>query len=389
MTALPGVVILGSEYQALGLLRQLSQSGIGCALVDQDARGVALFSRHRCQFHHAPAYESDSFWPWLVQLAKDNGYVGWVTIATDDEQVRQLAMHHDEARSLFRYAGLPWSAYRMIYDKRLAYPWADRLGARVPRTYLPASRSDLPGPEWHYPSIVKPAVKRAYSHHTKKKAIRVENRGELERVLGDTLAGVPIEDLVFQEIIPGDGTNQWSYAGFFVEGRPVAAYTACRRRQHPPDFGRASTYVVAAPDREVELQSRGLLAALGYTGLAEVEWKRDPRDGQLRFLEINARCWGWHSLSCRVVGNLPKMLYEYLVHGTMAPVEPRYGGRWVKWITDVPVALSLMRRGELGLGEYLSDVRGDVVHCDWDRADPLPFLLQFALVPYLLRKRGY
>jgi len=384
-----GVLILGTEYQGLGLLRQLCQSRIRCALLDQDAWGVARFSRFRCRFHHSPRYASDEFWPWLVQLAHDYGYKGWIPIATDDEQVRQFAEHYAEAQALFRLAGLPWRVYRRLYDKRLSYPWAQSLGVYIPRTYIPTQRHDMPGDDWQFPLLVKPAIKREYGRYTRKKAIVAASPAHLTSILNAVLRSVPIDHLLYQEIIPGDGSNQWSYAGFFVQGEPVAAYTACRRRQHPPDYGRASTCVIAIHDPEVEEQSRKLLAALSYTGLAEVEWKRDPRDGRLKFLEINARCWGWHSLSSRVVGNLPVMLYEYLVDHTLHPSAPRYGSRWVKWITDIPVALVLLRQHEISWRDYWASVHGDVVHCDWDAQDPWPFVLQFALTPYLLAKRGY
>lgn len=389
MVTNPGALILGNEYQALGLLRQLRPHGIPCTLVDQDRWGPARLSRYRCRFHQSPRYADARFWPWLEQLAQDNGYAGWVIMPTDDEQVRQLAEHYEGCRTLFRYAGPSWNTFRLLYNKRLTYAWAQELGAPVPETFAPAHRHDTPGDDLPFPLIVKPAIKREYSRYSKKKAIRVDSPAQLERILSQDLQAVPVEDLLCQEIVPGSGASQWSYAGFFVEGQPVAAFTACRRRQHPPDFGRASTYVVARPEAEVEQWSRRLLAALGYTGLAEVEWKRDTRDGRLKLLEVNARCWGWHSLASRVVGNLPMMLYDYLVYQRVRPVEPHYGARWVKWITDVPVAASLLSRGELNLRDYMRSVGGNIVCCEWDQGDPFPFFLQFALVAYLALKRGY
>jgi predicted ATP-grasp superfamily ATP-dependent carboligase len=388
MISTTGVIILGNEYQALGLLRQLSTSGIACVLVDQDAWGPALFSRYRCPFYRSPAYSSQRFWPWLVELARRHGYLGWVLIACDDEQVRQIAEHYDEAMSLFRYAGLPWEVYCHLYDKRLTCIWAERLGINAPFTYIPARKDESLG-DLLFPAIVKPAIKRKFNRYSKKKAIRVDSPTHLYDVINGDLAMVPIEELLYQELIPGDGRYQWSYAGFFVHGEPIAAFTACRRRQHPPDFGRASTYVVATHDADVERESRKVLAALDYTGLAEVEWKRDPRDGKLKFLEINARCWGWHSLASRVVGNLPKMLYDYLLSGTVGYVDPIYGSRWIKWITDVPVAVDLLHRGELNWRDYVRSLRGNLVCCDWDPADPLPFFFQIALLPSLIIKRGY
>ena len=161
--------------------------------------------------------------------------------------------------------------------------------------------------------------------------------------------------MIFQEIIEGSGEQQWSYAGLFINGKPCAAYTACRLRQHPPDYGRASTYVVASYDKEVETLSKRVISELQFTGLAEVEWKRDPKDNQLKYLEVNARSWGWHSLSSRVVGNIPLMLYNYYIEGSQNFIEPTYGARWIKWITDIPVVFDLMKNRKLNFKDYLKE----------------------------------
>jgi D-aspartate ligase len=391
MTPTLGVIILGNEYQALGLLRQLRRCGIPCVMVDQDMWGPALFSRYRCPFYHSPAYTNENFWPWLVDLAHNQGYQGWVLIATDDEQVRQISEHYDEAIVVFHYAGIPWDKYRQIYDKRLSCILTARLGIATPISFIPVERDQIPE-NMPFPAIIKPAIKRTFSRYSHKKAIRVDSLAQLRNTLHEDLAKVPIDELLYQEIIPGDGRYQWSYAGFFVHGAPVAAFTACRRRQHPPDFGRASTYVTATYDPNVEIESRKILTALDYTGLAEVEWKRDPRDGQLKFLEVNARCWGWHSLASTVVGNLPKMLYDYLLGGTrsfMDKIDPVYGSKWIKWITDVPVAVDLLRHGDMSIVDYCNSLRGRIVSCEWELTDPFPLFFQIALLPYLIIKRGY
>ena len=81
---------------------------------------------------------------------------------------------------------------------------------------------------------------------------------------------------------------------------------ARRRRQHPPDFGRASTFVETLEEPE----ARGALRAhalrkIGYDGLVELEFKRDPRDGSFKLLDFNARTWGYHSLGSGGRGRLP------------------------------------------------------------------------------------
>lgn len=385
----PGAIILGNEYQALGLLRELRKNDIKCVLIDQDKYGPALFSRYKNEFYISPSYTSDKFWPWLKELVLKKDYRGWIVIPTDDEQVRQLAENFDEVVDIFNYQGLNWDKYQVIYNKRLAHPWVDSLGINNPKTFVPFNRVNINNHGLNFPFIVKPAIKREYKQHSNKKAIAVASPEELEKVLNMDLKDVPIEDLLFQEIIPGSGLQQWSYAGLFIKGEPVAAYTACRLRQHPPDFGRASTYVSASHDLEVENQSKKIMKQLGYTGLAEVEWKRDPRDNILKFLEVNARSWGWHSLSSAVVGNIPQMYYDYLTTGKSSIVQPKYGMRWVKWITDIPVVFDLIKQKKLKFSDYLGSINHDIVSCEWDRKDPMPLFLQFFLLPYLIIKRGY
>jgi predicted ATP-grasp superfamily ATP-dependent carboligase len=373
----------------LGLLRQLRSAGIPCVLVDQDRWGAARFSRYCGPIYQCPPYDSDEFWPWLVRLQEQQGLEGWLLIATDDEQVRQLALHIEESRQRFRYVGPAWALYEKLYDKRLNYRWCLEHGICSPVSYLPEARDDLPNGQLDYPFIVKPAFKRNFKQYSKAKAVVVHSSSQLQALLQGQLSALDIHEILYQEIIPGGGGQQWSYAGLFVQGSPVAAFTACRARQHPPDFGRASTYVIAEHDPEVESESRKVMAALQYTGLGEVEWKRDPRNGQLRFLEVNARCWGWHALSGRVVGNLPRMLYEHAHDRSVPFVEPKYGARWVKHITDVPVVLDMWRRGDLSFSEYVKSLQGNLMGCEWEWTDPAPFFLQPLLIPYLSKHRGY
>ena len=383
-------MILGIEYQALGLLRQLRAAGVRCVLVDQDRWGPARLSRHAARVHQCPAYDSEEFWPWLMALGERESLQGWLLIATDDEQVRQLSLNIDKVQKRFRYLGPAWTEFEKLYDKRVSYEWCLANKVPVPLSYLPRDREDLPQGELRYPFIVKPAFKRNFKRYSKAKAVVVHSEAELRTLLAGQFSGLDIHEVLFQEVIPGGGQQQWSYAGLFVDGEPIAAFTACRLRQHPPDFGRASTYVVAEYDREVEAASRRVIAALNYTGLAEVEWKRDPRDGSLRFLEVNARCWGWHSLAASVVGNLPKMLYDYACGIHPAPViTPKYGMRWVKHVTDLPVAIDMWWTGAMSLRDYCETFKHNVTCCEWEWSDPLPLFLQVFLIPYLMLKRGY
>ena len=88
--------------------------------------------------------------------------------------------------------------------------------------------------------------------------------------------------------------------------------TVRRRRQHPSDFGRASTYVetvrAAGARGAVDAASSGRWATTGWPRL---EYKQDSRDGAYKLLDVNLRTWGYHTLGGAAAGvDFPYLLYR-------------------------------------------------------------------------------
>src|SRR5919109_5497400 len=135
---------------------------------------------------------------------------------------------------------------------------------------------------------------------------------------------------MIQALTPGGGDAQLSYAALCRGGEPVACLTARRARQWPMDFGRASTFVETIDAPEVEELAARVLGALRFDGIVELEFKRDPRDGRLKLLDINPRVWGWHTLGRAAGVDFPFLLWLAL-HGEALPrIRGRVGVRWVR-----------------------------------------------------------
>ena len=62
------------------------------------------------------------------------------------------------------------------------------------------------------------------------------------------------------------------------------------------------------------------LRGLGFHGISQVEFKRDPRDGRFKLMEINPRLWQWHGLAAACGVDLPLIAYRDLTG------EPRRAG---------------------------------------------------------------
>ena len=111
---------------------------------------------------------------------------------------------------------------------------------------------------------------------------------------------------------------------------------ARRRRQHPHEFGRASTYVETVEGLEFEEDSRRFLQELDYYGLVELEYKLDQRDGRYKLLDFNARTWGYHTLGAAAGVDFAALLFADQLGQTVLPVRARAGVSWRRLVTDVP-----------------------------------------------------
>jgi predicted ATP-grasp superfamily ATP-dependent carboligase len=166
--------------------------------------------------------------------------------------------------------------------------------------------------------------------------------------------------------------------------------TVRRRRQHPSDFGRASTYVETVELPELEKPSLRFLTAIDFYGLVELEYKRDRRDGTFKLLDVNARTWGYHSIGPAAGVDFPYLLFADQVGGALPgePLTARAGVRWVRLATDLPNAVRDFAAGHLRVRDYLRTLRGVDTEAVLSAADPLPWLYELALLPYLAVRRG-
>src|SRR5437899_2435293 len=82
-----------------------------------------------------------------------------------------------------------------------------------------------------------------FIYATKAKAWRANNRTELRELFQRAVRQVGLGEVMIQDLIPGDGRQQFAYCAFFKGGRAVGSMVVRRSRQHPPEFGRASTFV--------------------------------------------------------------------------------------------------------------------------------------------------
>lgn len=387
---LPGAVILGGSFHSLGAARNLSQHGVPVCVVDGGVC-VSRFSNSVSSFITCPSADDDEeYVQFLLSTAADRDLSGWVLFPSTDETVRILAQHRDPLLERYRVTTPQWNTVKYLYDKRLTRLLAVERDVPVPETWIPGNGHELENLGCTFPVVVKPAISKHFMAATKKKAYRADSIQELTTIYETVARIMDPSEILVQELIPGGAQNLYSFVGFFENGNPVAGLAARRPRQHPMEFGRASTYVETVDIPELEALSTQLLTGIGYTGLAEVEFMFDANDGRFEFLEVNARIWGWHTFAIHAGLDLLYLAYAHAVGEDFHVGPARQGTRWVRLVTDLPTAISEILAGRLTLRQYLATMSGDVEFAVFSLRDPLPFLADLILAPYnYFTNRGF
>ena len=298
--SVPGAIVVGGDYQGLGILRSLGRHGVPICVVD-DEFSISRFSKYCTHFVKAPHLrEEQVIVDSLLDIACRLGLSGWVIYPTREELVAAFSHHREVLSRVFRVPTPPWESVKWAWDKRNTYRLAAELGIPTPAIFYLENADDLGRLEGLQPPfVVKPAIKEHFVYATRAKAWRADSIDELRVLVKKAFALVGPGEIIVQELIPGGGQQQLAYCAFFRDGKAMGKMVARRRRQHPLQFGKASTYVETVDIPPLEDYSERFLRAIDYYGLVELEYKLDPRDQQYKLLDVNARTWGYHSLGPR------------------------------------------------------------------------------------------
>jgi predicted ATP-grasp superfamily ATP-dependent carboligase len=367
-----GALILDADVRALGIARSLGRRGVPVDVLWRAGDRIALHSRYVRRTMRWPSDAVGDRLAYLQDLGRTT-HGGWTLFATHDEGAAMVARHHEELSRSFRLDTPAWPTFVAAYDKHCTYGLADSVGVPHPATSYPRTVRDLQDATGLvFPVILKPSVKHEENAFTVDKAWPAGNPEELVRRYEAARRLVPPETIMVQQLIPGGGECQFSFAALCRDGRPLAWMVARRSRQYPRTFGHSSSLVETVEDEDVAQTARRLLAGSGYTGLIEVEFKRDPRTGSLLLLDVNPRVWTWLGLGEEAGVDFPYLSWLRSQGRAVPETRARVGARWMRPATDVLAAAGEIRDGRMTLREYARELRRPTAMSPFAADDPLP-----------------
>ena len=315
-------IILGGDIGAYGSARAFHEGyGVRSVVIAGVSTGAVARStiiEHRV----VPGIEDpDVLVAAVREAATDGPDCTPIVLASADWLVRTLVTHRERIEDVAVVPYASAAALERMTDKARFTETCAELGVPHPRTQaVRAGETRAADVELDFPVVVK-AASTAEFHEVefagKKKVDVAASRAELAAVL-DRIAGAGFGgELVVQEFVPG-GDDQMGAVNLMSWPDGVARFGLFGEvllEEYTPGALGNSVAQITGPNAEALENARRLVDHVGWVGFANLDLKRDPRDGTHRFLELNPRV-GRSGYSVTAAGyNVARMYVEAFVEG--------------------------------------------------------------------------
>lgn len=321
MTATPGRVIVtdAGRGSAISIIRSLGQRGWHVVAADADSQSPGFHSRYTAArvVYPPPERNAVATVERLRRAARDQRVD--LIIPVTDAVLVPLSGARDAFADLCALALPDPDSLAIAQDKAATLELAARIGVPTPRSQLVATVEEALryARDIGLPLVVKPATSRVQRRDGKIESFTVSYADSREGVAAAVGRLVGRCRILLQEYCPGEGHG---IELLLHRGRPLAAFQH-RRLREVPITGGASAYRESVQLDPVLFDSAvRLLAELGWTGLAMVEFKVGP--GGARLMEMNPRVWGSLPLAVRCGVDFPTGLAQLALDGPPASVPP-------------------------------------------------------------------
>jgi D-aspartate ligase len=353
------VVIDVAWVNGLAAIRSLGRAGAPVLALDHRPSALGFRSRYAQARLCPDPQEEGAFVDFLAKLGEQLEAPVPV-FPTHDEPLNAIA--RAGLREPFCFPFPDWDVLSRIQSKRSQLEAAEHAGIAVPRTIAPGSATEAraAADELGYPVLVKPSSTEGFKRRFGRQAFRCETADDAEQAYAEAEEYEPL----VQEVIPGGDGTLWTLGSYLAgDGEPLGLFCGRKLRQTPPGVGTCRVGE-AAWDDDVAEQGLRLLRELRHTGLSQVEFKRDPRDGVLKLMEVNPRLWQWHGLAAACGVDVTRIAYEDLTGERPDPAA--MNGNRKRW------AITLLA------GERPAPQRPPYVDAVFARDDLRPALVQAA-----------
>lgn len=373
----PAAILMGGAAgNALSVARSLGRHGTQVYVLPDTPD---VHSRYAAYVGLPAAESPQASWARYLLSAESDPFRGAVLLACSDAGIELLIDHREELAEKFVLDASDSAAQRCLLSKRATYDAARAAGVPTPLFWSAESMEEIQAhrDEYVYPLIIKPLYSHRFQAVFHEKFFRATDYGDLLEACR-LVREHGIEAVLLEEI-PGPDDRLCSYYTYIDEsGEPLCDFTKRVIRRYPENRGLACYHVT---DWNPEARDLGLrlFSHVGLSGVGNVEFKRDERDGKLKVIECNARFTAGNALLAASGYDIALFVYNRLVGVSQPPLKGRgYEQGLHYWfpVQDAYAFLALRAQGRMTWAEWLASLahRQVTPYFRWD--DPMPSLVE-------------
>jgi predicted ATP-grasp superfamily ATP-dependent carboligase len=380
-------LLLGGAANSLSIVRSLGRKGIAVRVsCNQDC--LAPLSRYcRGSFPFPDGNSPLEYWGDLLLGSDRPALAGHMLLACCDNALEFLARHRQELERLYLLDDYVPDLVLDMLDKQRTLEWARSLGMAAPQFWMIENAQDLDALDGmaSFPVIIKPVHSHLFrKYYPDRKYLGPAPLGDLR----EQAAGLLQRQLRFivSELIPGPDSLLSSYYTYITkDGEALFHFTKRVLRRYPVNEGLATYHVTEWLPETAELGKR-FFQGIGFRGLGNIEFKRDPRDGWLKVIESNVRFTQAHELLVRSGMDSAMIVYSHVAGLPLPDTSSYRQNASLLFIRDDILAFrQLHARGELGWLEWLGSIAHKQIFPYFSLSDPWPVIINF--LSWLERKR--
>lgn len=380
-----GVLVTDGDLRiSLAVLRSLAKKNIETCVGEVHEKALCFFSKYckKSLIYPDPRKDYDSFIKTFQKIVRKANFD--VLFPISDWVLLPVSKHRDKIAPHVKIPLPEHEALETTFDKSLTLKVAVDEGVPIPETFLVRNVEELKesAKKITYPAVVKPRCSWVWKGGRAcfGRPRYVNSAAELISVYKVVHNQFPFP--LIQEYIPG---KNYSVAMLYNNSKLRAICGIKVHRTIPVEGGNSVFRESSEVDVHMKEYASRLLEAINWHGIAEVEFKVDPRDSTPKLMEINGRFWG--SLEVAMVSGVdfPYLLYCLAVDGDVQPTFNYKVGKKCRWLGgDIKHLFTILKKSPKNcgirypnrlrvLGDFLKIYERNMTYDSFFLDDILPF----------------
>jgi predicted ATP-grasp superfamily ATP-dependent carboligase len=370
------LVLLGGMANTLSIVRSMGALGVAVYVI-APANCPARHSKYlrKSWISPEPGNQQKAFYKKILLEEPVAALSGAVVIPCSDFGIEFIAENHNLLLQQYKLEPAGLKQRTLMLDKLETIDLAREAGCDAPKFWHIDKSEDLDSirSEILFPVLIKPVHTHQFSQLFGKKMLLANDWQELKDHAN--CAWQAKQNFIVCEYIPGPDSQLSScYTYIDKHGHEHFQFTKRIIRRSPKNFGGACCHITDHVPETAEAAMKFFRYA-NFRGIGNIEFKRDMRDGKLKFIECNARPTAAQEHLFQSGIDLAQIVYRDLTNQAKLTIGD-YRQKLLYWepLKDVRALRQLLKLREITLLEWVKTLLRPLVFPYFRFSDPKPFI---------------